>query len=233
MASNVTTSTAVASVVTTEDTDSRALDGALYRALDVLLASLLLLATSGVLLAVCALVWLETPGPVIFRQRRLGQHKRPFTVHKLRTMRDGADPEVHRRYVHELINGVASARSDGDRSLYKLIGDDRVTKLGRVLRRTSLDELPQLFDVVRGHMSLVGPRPVTAYEAEVYPEQFDRRFAVKPGLTGLWQVSGRNQRTYREMVALDIAWVERRCLPLYLSILVRTPWVLVSGRGVA
>ena len=102
-----------------------------------------------------------------------------------------------------------------------------------MLRRASLDELPQLLDVLRGHMSLVGPRPVIPYEAELYPPDYDRRFAVKPGLTGLWQVSGRNERTYREMVALDIAWVERHSVGTYLSILARTPWALLRSRGAA
>jgi lipopolysaccharide/colanic/teichoic acid biosynthesis glycosyltransferase len=102
-----------------------------------------------------------------------------------------------------------------------------------VLRRTSIDELPQLIDVLRGHMSLVGPRPVATYEAELYPPLYDRRFAVKPGITGLWQVSGRNECSYQEMMELDIAWVERRSLRLYLAILARTPWVLLCSRGAA
>jgi len=145
-----------------------------------------------------------------------------------------ADPAIHRAYVRQLIGGgeVQHARSDGC-ELYKLAADDRITRVGALLRRTSADELPQLFDVLRGHMSLVGPRPVIPYEAELYPAAYDRRFAVKPGLTGLWQVNGRNERTYREMVDLDLAWVERSSLRLYLSILARTPWVLLQRRGAA
>jgi lipopolysaccharide/colanic/teichoic acid biosynthesis glycosyltransferase len=202
-----------------------------YRALDLLIASVTLLVCAPLLLAACVLIRLESPGPAIFRQRRLGRNKRPFTVHKLRTMRLGASPQAHREYVGELISGVETARSDGHRSLYKLIADDRVTRVGRVLRRTSLDELPQLFDVLRGEMSLVGPRPVTPYEAEMYPPAYERRFAVKPGLTGLWQISGRNACTYREMVTLDIAWAEQRSLARYVSILARTPWVLLRASG--
>lgn len=212
---------------------SRALTLAVYRTLDLLTATICLLACIPVLLVACLLIRMGSPGPAIFRQRRLGRDKRPFTVHKLRTMRAEADPEVHRRYIEELIDGAETTHSDGHRDLYKLAADDRVTKVGRWLRRTSLDELPQLFDVLRGHMSLVGPRPVIPYEAELYPSDYDRRFAVKPGITGLWQVSGRSECTYHEMVALDISWVERRSPVLYLWIVARTPWVLIRGRGAA
>jgi lipopolysaccharide/colanic/teichoic acid biosynthesis glycosyltransferase len=196
-------------------------------------AGICLLLCGPVLLVACIAIRLESPGPAIFRQRRLGLGGRPFTVHKLRTMTAQADPEVHRAYVAALIGGAESTHSDGRRDLYKLAGDDRVTRVGRVLRRTSLDELPQLFDVLRGAMSLVGPRPVIPYEAELYPRAYHRRFAVKPGVTGLWQVSGRSERSYREMVALDISWVERRSPGLYLSILVRTPWAMLRASAAA
>jgi len=204
-----------------------------YRSLDVLIAGATLLVCSPLLLAACALIRLETPGAAIFRQRRLGRNKRAFVMHKLRTMRLDASPEVHMRYVSELINGAERRQSDGRRQLYKLAADERVTKVGRFLRRTSWDELPQLFDVLCGHMSIVGPRPVTMYEAELYPAGYERRFEVKPGITGLWQVSGRNECSYREMVSLDIAWVESRSLAGYLSILARTPWTLLRARGAA
>lgn len=211
----------------------RALTHAVCRALDVVIAGALLIACAPLLLAACLLIRIESPGPAIFRQQRLGRGKRPFTMHKLRTMRATARSDVHRRYIGELINGTETTHSDGSRTLYKLADDDRVTRVGRLLRRTSLDELPQLFDVLRGPMSLVGPRPVISYEADIYPPGYNRRFEVKPGLTGLWQVSGRNERTYREMVALDISWVDRHSVAAYLSIVARTPWALVRGRGAA
>ena len=211
----------------------RSLTLAAVRVLDLLIASVALLVSLPILLLAGLLVRLETPGPAIFRQRRLGRDRRPFTVHKLRTMCLQADPGVHRRYIDELINGAETAHSDGNGELYKLAGDERVTRVGRFLRRTSLDELPQLFDVLRGDMSIVGPRPVIPYEAELYPDHYNRRFAVKPGLTGLWQVSGRSERTYREMVALDISWVERHSVASYISIVARTPWVLIRSRGAA
>ena len=126
------------------------------------------------------------------------------------------------------------ARVQGKRrSLYKLAVDDRVTRVGRFLRRTSLDELPQLWNVLRGEMSLVGPRPVVPYELTHYPPRYFERFAVKPGLTGLWQVSGRNERSYQEMIELDIEYARRRTLPLDLLILLKTVWVVLTGKGVA
>jgi lipopolysaccharide/colanic/teichoic acid biosynthesis glycosyltransferase len=205
----------------------------LCRLLDVVLAAACLALCAPLLAAACLAIRLESPGPAIFRQRRLGRGREPFTVHKLRTMRSEADSEVHRRYVEALIRGVERSHSDGQQQLYKLAADDRVTRVGRFLRRTSLDELPQLFDVLRGRMSLVGPRPVIPYEAELYPAGYHRRFAVKPGLTGLWQVSGRSRCTYREMVALDICWVEGASVGLYLRILARTPLVLLRARAAA
>lgn len=207
---------------------------AIYRLLDVLIAAISVIACAPVLLLVCIAIRLEGGGPAIFRQRRLGRDKQPFTVHKFRTMRPEADPKVHREYVEQLIAGNETTHADREgRDLYKLAADDRVTRVGLFLRKTSLDELPQIFDVLRGHMSLVGPRPVIPYEAELYPASYNRRFAVKPGMTGLWQVNGRNERTYREMVGLDVVWVERHSVALYLAILVRTPWILLRRRGVA
>jgi lipopolysaccharide/colanic/teichoic acid biosynthesis glycosyltransferase len=207
---------------------------AFCRCIDLAIAALSLLVCAPVFAIVCLAIRIDSRGPAIFRQRRLGRDKRPFTVHKFRTMGLEANPSVHREYVTQLIGGIETTRAGDDgRDLYKLAADDRVTRVGRVLRQTSLDELPQLYDVLRGKMSLVGPRPVIPYEAQLYPPAYDRRFAVRPGLTGLWQISGRNERTYREMVELDVAWVERHSLGLYLSILARTPWVLLCRRGAA
>ncbi len=212
----------------------RSLTLAIYRSFDVLFATAGVIVCGPVMLIAYLAIRLESGKPAIFRQQRLGHGKRLFTVHKFRTMRPEADPEVHREYVEQLIMGAESTHAGADgRDLYKLASDDRVTRVGRFLRKTSLDELPQLYDVLRGRMSLVGPRPVIPYEAELYPAAYARRFAVKPGLTGLWQVNGRNERTYHEMVALDVDWVERQSVCLYLSILARTPWVLLRCRGAA
>ena len=199
------------------------------RALDVVLALAMLLVLAPVMLAVALAIRIDSRGPVLFRQRRLGRGMAEFTVLKFRSMKATADSRRHRDYVTSLIAGDGS----GEGGLYKLAVDDRITGVGRILRKTSLDELPQLWNVVRGEMSLVGPRPVIAYEAEQYPEWYLGRFAVRPGLTGLWQVSGRNERTYEEMVRLDLEYAERRGLGLDLLILLKTVWVVLRRKGVA
>jgi len=201
---------------------------AVVRGLDLAIAIATLAVASPLLVIVAIAIRLDSSGPAIFRQRRLGLHKRPFIVYKLRTMRTEADSKVHRAYVRALIDGAEVQQEQDETAVYKLTGDDRVTRVGAFLRRSSMDELPQLINVLLGHMSIVGPRPVLSYEADRYPTGFNRRFQVKPGMTGLWQVSGRSTRTYREMVELDIAWVERHSIGLYLSIIARTPRILLK-----
>lgn len=201
------------------------------RALDLAVAVTALLLLAPLLVVIAGLVRLESPGSPIFRQRRVGRDEALLTIYKFRTMLADADAAPHRAYVTQLITG--DAETAVGHSLYKLVDDDRVTRVGRVLRCTSLDELPQLINVVRGEMSLVGPRPVIPYELEHYAGWYRTRFAVKPGLTGLWQVSGRNERTYEEMVGLDIEYVERQSLRLDLAILARTAWVLLTRKGAA
>ena len=201
------------------------------RSLDIVGACFALLVLAPLVLAVLLAVRIDSHGPALFRQRRLGRDKRPFTLLKFRTMYVHADEQRHRDYVRTLIGAQDVQREGG--GLYKLHGDDRVTRVGRFLRRWSLDELPQLWNVVRGEMSLAGPRPVLGYEVDVYPAWYDERFAVKPGITGLWQVSGRNERTYEEMVRLDIEYVHRQSLRLDLSILIRTVWIVLTRKGAA
>jgi lipopolysaccharide/colanic/teichoic acid biosynthesis glycosyltransferase len=204
------------------------------RALDAVLALLTLVVLLPLLLLIALLVWVDSPGPVLFRQRRLGRDLKPFTVHKFRTMQINADSEPHREYVCTLISSDRGSPRYGRSRLYKLAVDERVTRIGRVLRRLSLDELPQLWNVLQGHMSLVGPRPVTLYEIEHYPGWYGERFAVKPGITGLWQVSGRNERTYEEMVRFDLEYVRRESsMSLYLAILFKTLWVVFRRQGAA
>jgi lipopolysaccharide/colanic/teichoic acid biosynthesis glycosyltransferase len=204
--------------------------GAVRRLLDVTVAGAVLVVLSPLLGAIALAIRVESPGPAIFRQRRLGLARRPFTVLKFRTMRNGADTAPHREYVHSLIE---SSKGVERGQLYKLSVDNRVTRVGRFLRAWSLDELPQLLNVLRGEMALVGPRPVIPYEVERYPERYLPRFAVKPGLTGLWQVSGRNERTYEEMVRFDIEYAEGASLLLDLRILARTLPVVLGRQGVA
>jgi lipopolysaccharide/colanic/teichoic acid biosynthesis glycosyltransferase len=206
---------------------------AVRRALDLTFAALLLVLLAPLLLAIVVAIRLDSSGPAFYRQRRLGRDMRPFVVNKFRTMRPNADPAPHREYVRELISSSGERPRTGGKNLYKLAVDGRVTSVGRLLRRLSLDELPQLWNVVRGEMSLVGPRPVIPYEAEQYPAWYRERFVVKPGLTGLWQVSGRNEKTYDEMVRLDIEYARRQRLSLDLLIMLRTIWVVLRARGAA
>jgi lipopolysaccharide/colanic/teichoic acid biosynthesis glycosyltransferase len=203
---------------------------ALWRALELGLSVFLLVLLLPVLVLIAVAVRLDSRGPALFRQRRVGRELKPFIVNKFRTMHDGVGHDAHRAFVLGLIAGKhPEPRKNGPQ--FKLAGDERVTRVGRLLRRSSLDELPQLWNVVRGEMSLVGPRPSIPYEVEHYPPHWAARFAVKPGLTGLWQVSGRSELTLEQMAVLDTEYVRRRSLWLNLSILARTVPVVLSTRG--
>ncbi len=196
------------------------------RLLDVALAVVLLVLTSPILLVAAVLVRSTSPGPVLFRQTRVGRAGEPFCMLKFRTMQTGTSDQAHRDYVRSLLAGEAEAH-DG---LYKLEDDPRVTRIGAVLRRLSIDELPQLLNVLKGEMTLVGPRPALPFEAELFPAWAAPRYLVAPGLTGLWQVSGRNRLTMLQGLELDVAYVEQRSFLVDLRILLRTvPAVL--GRG--
>lgn len=205
----------------------------LRRCLDVVFALALILLLSPLLIGVALAVRIDSRGPAFFRQRRVGYMEREFTLYKFRSMRVDADPRGHQEYVTSLIKGENTAPDGGGESLYKLAVDNRITPVGRWIRRWSLDELPQLFNVVKGDMTLVGPRPAIPYEVSEYPNWYRERFSVKPGLTGYWQVSGRSERTYEEMVRLDIEYAGRRSLGLDLRILLKTPWVVLSRKGAA
>ena len=200
------------------------------RALDLVISAVSLVALMPLLLVIAAVIRLESPGPAIFRQRRLGRSLEPFTVYKFRTMRDGVSHDAHQSFVLSLIRGETSESSNG-RPYFKLSKDSRVTGVGRVLRRSSLDELPQLWNVLRGDMSLVGPRPPIPYEVDAYPPAWMARFAVKPGVTGAWQVSGRSLLSLEEMIALDLNYIQHRSVKLNLSILLRTIPTVLGARG--
>lgn len=201
------------------------------RVFDLVFATLACVAGAPLLLAVALFVRLSSPGPVIFRQRRLGLMGEPFTVLKFRTMRHGASEDRHREYVTSLVSAPSVVARDGD--VFKLTGDDRLTPGGLWLRRTSLDELPQFWNVLRGEMSVVGPRPPLEYEVERYEAWQWDRLRVRPGLTGLWQVSGRNRHTYIDMVKLDLVYVREWSFLRDLWIVARTPWVMLSNSGKA
>lgn len=246
------------------------------RSLDILIAAVLLVLLAPLMLVIAVLVALDSPGPALFAQERVGARwKRKgtgrlwelstFTVYKFRSMREDADAELHRAFVKAFIRqdhegmqqiqnkcdkltperrGVfllaflsgrgdnANTRTSGD-PIRKLVHDPRVTRMGRVLRRTSLDELPQLWNVFIGDMSLVGPRPAIPYEVEEYKPWHHRRMQAKPGLTGLWQVEGRSSVDFDEMVRLDIAYAQQQSFWLDLKILLKTPWAVLRGKGAA
>ncbi len=204
------------------------------RLIDVAFALTLIALLSPLLIAVAVAIRFDSRGPALFRQRRVGYGEREFTLFKFRSMRLDADPRGHQEYVTALIKGGATgATGNGDGELYKVAVDNRITPVGRWIRAWSIDELPQLFNVVLGDMTLVGPRPAIPYEVAEYPTWYLERFAVKPGLTGYWQVSGRSERSYEEMVRLDVRYVRDRSLGLDLSILLKTPWTVLSRKGAA
>ncbi len=195
------------------------------------LTALILL--SPLLLAIAIAIKLTSKGPILFKQTRIGQYGIPFTFLKFRSMYVVNDAQIHQEYVRRFITGKGECKqSDGNGSVYKLTGDPRITPLGHFLRRSSLDELPQLLNVLRGEMSLVGPRPPVRYETEVYDIWHRRRFLeVKPGITGLWQVNGRSKCTFDEMVRLDIRYARDWSLGLDLKILLETPRAVLSREG--
>ena len=206
------------------------------RLMDIVGSILVLVILAPVFLLISLAIKVSSKGPVLFRQRRVGQYGKPFTFLKFRSMYVGNDSSVHREYVTQLIAGEAQrnlCRGNGDGiGVYKLTNDARITQVGAFLRRSSLDELPQLLNVLTGEMSLVGPRPAIPYEVATYQTWHRRRvLEVKPGITGLWQVSGRCKLEFDEMVRLDLRYAKTWSPWLDMKILLRTPRAVVVGDG--
>ncbi len=210
------------------------------RVLDITLAGLALIVLAPVMLAIALVVKVDSTGPVLFKQKRAGARLRridgklsleigTFEMLKFRSMVQNADQALHEAHVKAFVEGRLA--SNGKGAAFKLTDDPRVTRVGRILRRTSLDELPQLINVLRGEMSLVGPRPVPLYEVEHYDQWHRERLNALPGITGLWQVAGRCALGFDEMVRLDIDYVRRQSLGLDAKILVLTIPAVLSGRG--
>jgi lipopolysaccharide/colanic/teichoic acid biosynthesis glycosyltransferase len=204
------------------------------RALD-LAGSLALLAILAPLFALIALsIKLLSQGPVFFRQERVGEGMKPFGMLKFRTMYVGSDAGIHKEFVSSFIKSGALAQEAGRNGMFKIAHDPRVTPIGRILRKTSLDELPQLWNVVRGEMLLVGPRPALEYEVNDYEGWHRRRVLdAKPGITGLWQVKGRSRTTFDEMVRLDLRYARGSSLWTDVKILLATPAAVIAGKGAA
>jgi lipopolysaccharide/colanic/teichoic acid biosynthesis glycosyltransferase len=204
------------------------------RVIDIVGSAALLLVLSPFLTLIMALIKLTSKGPVIYKQERLGRFGARFKCLKFRTMYSNNDPKIHQEYVQKFIAGKDGLNnSEGsDKPVYKLVKDPRVTFVGGLLRKTSLDELPQFWNVLRGDMSLVGPRPPVPYEFEVYDIWHRRRvLEVRPGVTGLWQVSGRNRTRFDEMVRLDLRYCQTWSIWLDLKILLATPKAVFNGGG--
>jgi lipopolysaccharide/colanic/teichoic acid biosynthesis glycosyltransferase len=199
--------------------------------LDVSLGAIALVLSAPLFVLAAIAIRISSRGPVLFRQQRIGQAGKPFTMWKFRTMRVTNDDSTHRAYVRAMLLG-GEYPQPGRLGLHKL-DDDRVTALGRLLRRTSVDELPQLFNVLRGDMSLVGPRPALPWEVELFSPVDRVRFDVKPGITGLWQVSGRSRLTMRQALELDRTYVTQQSLLLDLKILLKTLLVVLVARDAA
>jgi lipopolysaccharide/colanic/teichoic acid biosynthesis glycosyltransferase len=207
---------------------------AIKRGLDIAGSAALLLLLSPLFLLITVLMKLTSPGPILFRQARVGRMGKPFTMLKFRSMRVNAEQKLHQEFVTNFIKSGAgtNAGASDAKAPFKLANDPRVTPLGRILRKTSLDELPQLWNVLRGDMSLVGPRPPLGYEVEQYrPWHWRRVLDAKPGVTGLWQVYGRSRTTFDDMVRLDIRYIRTCSVWNDLKILVATPRAVISGTG--
>jgi exopolysaccharide biosynthesis polyprenyl glycosylphosphotransferase len=204
----------------------------LKRTFDLVVSALAILLLLPLWLLIALLIKLDSKGPVFYTQERVGMDGRLFLLYKFRTMRAGADSQLHREYQKAFIEGRAEANLGNDsKPTYKLLSDPRITRVGKLLRRTSLDEVPQLFNVLSGDMSVVGPRPPIPYEVEAYELWHRKRLDMKPGVTGLWQVSGRNRLPFEEMVRLDLFYIENWSLLLDLKIILRTGFVMIGGQG--
>ncbi len=204
------------------------------RALDIAGGLALLTVLSPIFAVIAALIKLTSPGPIFFRQERIGQGMRRFRMLKFRSMHVNSDSAIHHQFVSSFIKSGAQAQEAGKQGMFKLTNDPRVTPIGGILRKTSLDELPQFWNVLRGDMSLVGPRPPLQYEVDQYQSWHCRRVLdAKPGITGLWQVKGRSRTTFDEMVRLDLRYAKKRSLWTDVKILLATPAAVIAGKGAA
>ena len=200
----------------------------LKRSIDVAGSLAALLALSPLFAIIAALIKLTSQGPVFFKQKRVGQFGEEFTCFKFRSMYLNNDPAIHQEYIRNLIN----KKVDDSDGMFKIKNDPRVTPIGRLIRKTSLDELPQFINVLKGDMSLVGPRPPIRYEVENYSLWHRRRImGARPGITGEWQVYGRSRTTFDEMVRMDLHYIRNQSLWLDLKILFKTPFAALSGDG--
>lgn len=203
------------------------------RFIDVLFSLSVVLLGFPFFLAVILLIKLTSKGSIFFTQERIGENGRSFNLYKFRTMRPGTDDSLHKEFTRNFIKGQVSesALDVKDASVYKLKDDPRITSVGNFLRRTSLDELPQFINILKGEMTIVGPRPPLLYEYDHYEEWHKLRLRVRPGLTGLWQVSGRSRVPFNEMVKMDIHYIQTWSLAMDFRIMIQTIPVMLVGTG--
>ncbi|MCX8052296.1 MAG: sugar transferase [Armatimonadetes bacterium] len=203
------------------------------RVLDLIAASIGLVVAAPIAAVLALLIKLTSPGPVLFKQTRVGKDGKKFVMYKFRSMHVGSDDARHREYIKLFIEGRDEElrKLQGDKKLYKMTCDDRVTLIGKFLRRTSLDEIPQLINVLRGEMSMVEPRPHLPYEVELYKDWHRRRLEGIPGITGWWQIHGRSRVPFDEAVRMDIWYLEHQSLILDIRIMLRTITKAIVGRG--
>jgi exopolysaccharide biosynthesis polyprenyl glycosylphosphotransferase len=215
-----------------QDTVAKA-SRSIKRTIDIVGSLCAFVLVSPLLILIAIAIKLTSKGPILFKQQRLGQYGVRFTFLKFRSMYFQSDAKIHQDYVRQFISGKQDQGQVGNPSgVYKIKDDPRVTPVGRLLRKTSLDELPQFFNVLRGEMSLVGPRPPIPYEVEGYAIWHRRRFLeAKPGITGLWQVEGRSRTKFDEMVRLDLKYAKTWSPWLDIKILLRTPAAVLRGSG--
>ncbi len=201
------------------------------RSVDVFVSIFVLVAGFPFFLAIAIFIKLTSRGPVFFKQERIGENGKPFILLKLRTMKTDADDSHHKEFCKQFIEGKLDSEKEEDEQVYKIVDDPRITGIGRFLRKTSLDELPQFINILRGEMTLVGPRPPLRYEYEYYDNWHKLRLKVRPGLTGLWQVSGRSSVSFQEMVMLDLYYIENWSMMMDIKIVLKTVPVMLKGSG--
>ena len=217
--------------VVADTTRLAGIQGMTKRALDVLLSGLAMLVLSPALAVMALLVRRSSPGPIFFVQERIGKNGIPFKFYKFRTMVHNSDDAIHRQFAAMFINGGSDTEKKDSGKVFKMTNDPRVTAIGRWLRKTSLDELPQLWNILKGEMTIVGPRPPIAYELDHYLPWHHERLRVTPGLTGLWQVSGRSNVPFEEMVRLDIHYINSWTILEDVRIILKTIPVVLRGSG--
>lgn len=198
--------------------------------LDALITLPLFIISLPLFLAIAVAIKIDSRGPVFYRARAVGKNGRIFSMYKFRSMTDNSSHEVHKNYVTRLIKGEIGKEDATDQPL-KITEDPRVTRVGKVLRKFSLDELPQLINVIKGDMSLIGPRPCLPYECELYKDWYKKRFSVRAGITGLWQVAGRSEVSFEDMILLDLYYIYNRSLAMDFNILFETIFVVLQKRG--